>query len=83
MFTVTKDAGEPFEFYITRLRNPIAQSPVAFEITTFEAVAEITPDDNQYLFTGVIDRGETFLEAVESIGIRSEDCSVAADDSTV
>ena len=45
MFTFDKDAGELFEFYITRLRNPISQSPVAFEISTFESVSEITPDD--------------------------------------
>ena len=46
-------------------------------------MAEITPDDEQYIFNGVIDRGETHLEALESIGINSRDCQVEADDSTV
>lgn len=82
MFTIDKDAGETFEFYISHLRNPISQSPIPFEVLTFESVSELTPD-GQSIFGGEIDRGNTFLEAEESIGIDENVCSVTADDSTV
>lgn len=64
MFAQGKEAGKTFEFYISRLRNSISQSPVPFEVVTFEA-AELTPD-GESTFTGLIDRGNALFEAQES-----------------
>ena len=78
MFAQGKEAGKTFEFYISRLRNSISQSPVAFEVVTFEA-AQLTPD-GESTFTGLIDRGNALFEAQESQKIKASDCEVKADD---
>jgi len=56
MFTESREAGDAFSFYVSRMRNAISQSPVPFQILTFESVDELTPE-GQYFFTGSVDKG--------------------------
>ena len=63
MFDEDREAGDTFQFYVSRLRNAISQSPVAFEILTFESVNDIVGTSKKYIFNGEIDRGTSYLEA--------------------
>lgn len=51
-----RDAGDPFQFYVSRLRNSISQSPIPFELITFESVIRKT-DENESILGGKIDSG--------------------------
>ena len=34
-----REAGKTFQFYVSRLRNAISQSPIPFIVTTFDEIA--------------------------------------------
>ena len=42
LFKETREAGDTFEFFVSRLRNPISQTAVPFEVITFESIQEVT-----------------------------------------
>lgn len=42
LFEETREAGDTFEFFVSRLRNPISQTAVPFEVITFESIQEVT-----------------------------------------
>lgn len=62
LFKESREAGDPFSFYVSRLRNAISQSPVPFQVLTFASVDELTPE-GQYYFSGDIDKGFANFEA--------------------
>ena len=77
-----RNAGNPFQFYVSRMRNAITMSPESFLIKTFDSVLEVTPD-GQSILDGIIDQGFAELTAQEGQQINPADCKVVADDFTV
>jgi len=62
MFDEEREAGDTFQFYVSRLRNSISQSPVKFEIVSFVGIEEFSPS-GEPIFSGIIDRGDALLQA--------------------
>ena len=76
-----REAGDTFRFYITRLRNPISETPVDIEVKTFTSVLEV--QGGQSFFAGEIDKGYGPFKPTHSAAIKPADCEVRADDHTV
>mmetsp|Transcript_8897 Transcript_8897/g.10927 ORF Transcript_8897/g.10927 Transcript_8897/m.10927 type:complete len:81 (+) Transcript_8897:212-454(+) len=62
LFEETREAGDTFQFYVSRLRNPISQAAVPFEVITFESIQEVTPGREPQL-NGLIDSGNAMFLA--------------------
>jgi len=77
-----REAGDTFQFYVSRLRNSLSMSAVPFEIVTFESVLRVT-DEGESILGGKIDSGDAMFEAQQSTEIFSEKCSVDAIDPTI
>ena len=60
LFSEEREAGDTFQFYVARLRNPISQTAVAFRVTTFESYAELKVGERPVL-SGEIDTGDAMF----------------------
>ena len=80
LFTQPREAGDTFQFYISRLRNPISQSAVPFKVTTFASVEELEAGRKPDL-SGEIDTGDALFKPEQAA--KFTDSRVWADVTTV
>ena len=55
-----REAGDTFQFYVSRLRNSLSMSAVPFEIITFDSVQRVT-DEGESILGGKIDSGDAMF----------------------
>lgn len=54
MFAEGRAAGDTFQFYVARMRNPVSLEPVRLELMTFAEINEVN-SDGSFFYSGRID----------------------------